>query len=103
MKPLKKNDSDNNIYLYVAFHVPLDISPSASGVRLRKTIEDVFDIGEHRLEFISHTENGGEIIYRFQKPLLMSDIENKSFFDKLNTIFVASAAFNPHFTQNNLV
>ena len=100
MTALKSFDTDNDINLYVAFHVTIDMSPKAADVKLSKTIHSIFDENEYGREFVSDRESGGEIIYRFQKPLLMSPEETKKFFENLKTLFVAAANLNPHFTQS---
>lgn len=98
---LKSFETDKDINLYVTFHVMVETSASATDAKLVSTIASIFDEGDYGREFISEEGIfGGEIVYRFQKPLLKSDTENRKFFSNLKTLFVATGHLNPHFTQN---
>lgn len=100
MTTLKNSEIDDNINLYVAFHTSIDTSPHAVDVTLSNTISTIFTDSEYGRECVSERESGGEIVYRFQKPLLKSETENALFFEKLKILFIATAKLNPHFTQN---
>lgn len=100
MTTLKNSEIDDSINLYVAFHTSIDTSPHAVDVTLSNTISTIFTDSEYGREWVSERESGGEIVYRFQKPLLKSETENKLFFEKLKTLFIATVKLNPHFTQS---
>lgn len=95
-KPVPRKDPD--LYVYVNFTIPSETSTNAQDVKLRKILEAVIPEGYER-EYSSHSESGGEIIYSFQRPLLVSPSDNEVFFEKLKKIFDQTAELIPHFTQ----
>lgn len=105
------NDSAGNTdsCVFVAFHVPSDMTYDTTVLKIEKTINNLFG-DEQNFEFSSRrsendaddpiaVDNSYEILYRIQKPLTLGGVSFQEFFDKLNTLFSLTDNMTPHFTQ----
>lgn len=90
--------STDDFSVFVAFHVTDDTSVSAAITRLSTLMEDVFGDTQTR-ELISKDFGSQEVIYKVQKPVLVSKDAMETFFDKLRQVFNAASSMSPHFTQ----
>lgn len=102
MNILKNYDSNSDLYLFVAFHHSQEESIEVSQTRLETLMKEVFK-NDERYTLINSGERheDNEIIYRFQKPLMMSEKETSVFFSKLKFVFSMTSEMSPHFTQFN--
>jgi len=100
MSILKKYETDNSLYLFIAFHNSYDDSVQASQAKLEKLMKEIFK-NDERYHLMSSGEEieDNEIIYRFQKPLMASERETLAFFTKLKLVFQMTSEMSPHFTQ----
>lgn len=90
--------STDDFSVFVAFHVTDDTSVQATIKRLSNLMEEVFGDTQTR-ELISKDYGNQEVIYKIQKPVLVSQDAMETFFDKLKQIFNAASSMSPHFTQ----
>lgn len=80
----------------MCFTVPPESSLVATKVTLAKTLSLLFAGYPYKLE----ASAGNEVIYSFQKPLLVNDKSaNETFCKLLYDLFIATADFSPYFTQ----
>lgn len=93
---------NNDLNIFIAFHILADTPTEASKRFVENTMYELFK-NEHEYKCISadNNENGCEVIYKLQQPLLVSDKTNESFFHKLNKLFSETSTLLPHFTQVN--
>lgn len=91
---------NNDLNIYVAFHIFADSPVEASKRFVENTMEELFK-NECDHVFTGDSDNGCEVIYKIQQPLLVSDKNNEIFFNKLNKLFSETDTMLPHFTQVN--
>lgn len=100
MATMKELNSAEDFSVYVAFHVTDETSSNATALRLSQLMEGIFgDTQSFVLD--SGDWSNKEIIYKIQKPVLVSNSAMASFFDKLKQLFNAASSMTPHFTQIN--
>lgn len=97
---MKELNSAEDFSVYVAFHITDETSSSASVSRLDRLMETVFG-DTQSCELVSEDWGHQEVIYKIQKPVLVSNDAMSIFFDKLKQIFIAASSMSPHFTQLN--
>lgn len=98
MKQKKTNNSSNDLSIFVAFHILSDSLMKISEKSVKETMEKLFK-NESKCLIKSENDNGFEMIYKIQQPLLVSDIDNEIFFNKLRKLFELTSETFPHFTQ----
>lgn len=98
MATLNDYTSMDDFSVFLAFHVMDDTSVGAAITRLSNLMEDIFGDTQVR-EMISKDLGSQEVIYKIQKPILVSDDAMATFFDKLKQVFNAASNMSPHFTQ----
>lgn len=84
--------------LYVAFHITDDVSTSASVARLMRLMESTFGTLQMKAVETSGTTSK-EVIFKVQKPLLNTADAQLEFFQKLESVMIATSIYSPHFTQ----
>lgn len=100
MSTLKNYDSDNDLYISIAFHTPAEFSVAAAQAKVEGILLQVFKDSE-KFYTISkpHDHEDDEITYRIQKPLMISEKEASAFFENLKIVFEMTSDMSPHFTQ----
>lgn len=98
MKQKKTNNAANDLSIFVAFHILNDSLMKISEKSVKETMEKLFK-NESKCLIKSENDNGFEMIYKIQQPLLVSDIDNEVFFNKLRKLFNLTSETFPHFTQ----
>lgn len=90
---------NNEVSVFVAFSSTNDVIEQTMKTHLSTAIETVFDADE--FEYVSSNKMGNfiEIIFKFHRPLIMTEEDNDSFFGKLKTLFNITSTMTPHFTQ----
>lgn len=87
-----------NLDVFVAFHLLGDDTSDASLLFVRNTVNEYF-LNENTQIVQSLNDNGYELIYKIQQPLMSSDKSHSDFFDRLQKLFYKTSMMNPHFTQ----
>jgi len=96
---MKQNSTHNDLSIFVAFHISNDSSTELSQKIVETSMYELFKNESNRL-VKSENDNGFEIIYKIQQPLLVSnDKDNETFFNKLHKLFEKTSEMLPHFTQ----
>lgn len=98
MATLTEFNSTDDFSVFVAFHVMDETSVGKSIKTLSDLMYEVFGNTQTR-ELISEDQGTQEVIYRIQKPVLVSKPAMDSFFRKLMQVFNAASGMTPHFTQ----
>lgn len=93
------NENNDDISLFVAFSSTNDVIEQSMKTHLSTAIDAVFDNDEY--EYVSSNKMGNfiEVIFKFDRPLIMDVEDNSEFFNKLKTLFNITSTMNPHFTQ----
>lgn len=98
-KEQKNKNINQEMYVFIAFHVPIGSSPEMSLIRVENLLENVF-LDKKIFENIKKpTVDDDEIIYRILKPLTKQVTENKEFFENIGLIADIAEDMCVHFTQ----
>lgn len=98
MATLNDFNSTDDFSVFVAFHVTDETSVGNSINKLSVLMSEVFGNTQSR-ELISDDSGSQEVIYKIQKPVLVSKPAMDAFFRKLMQVFNAASGMTPHFTQ----
>lgn len=98
MANLQNFTSSDDLNIFIAFHIPNEVDPELVQVKLEHMMEKTF-LDAQSKELVSGNDNDHEVIYKIQKPLLLSDKENNKFFENLKSLFSKTSDMSPHFTQ----
>lgn len=98
MNNLKDYTNENDLYLFIAFHLSDDSEMQNNIIKLDRIMNDIFNEVQSK---VTEAESTGtrEVIYKIQKPIISSNNEHKQFYSNLKTIFTITEKFTPHFTQ----
>lgn len=83
--------------IVIAFHIPVNIAPVKALDFLDHLFKQTFEDQASRIDLGNEITN--EVMYAVHKPLIATSPMLEEFFKKLETIFVSSIEYIPHFTQ----
>ena len=92
-------DNNNDVEVYIAFNSSNDAIEQVMQNTISTAIRTVFD--EDEFEYVSADKLGNfiEVIFKFPRPLSLSEEENTAFFEKLRSVFSITSTMSPRFTN----
>ena len=90
--------SSEDMKVFVAFDITDDTTSSAAMTRLSNLMEDLFG-DTQSIALFSSDWGVKEVVYRIQKPVLVSKDAMNDFFKKLEQLFITASSLAPRFTQ----
>jgi len=98
MSKLKTLSNENDLYVFLAFHIPDDSDSQLHINNITNIMNQYFQDSTFKTIDPEFSESY-EMIYKIQKPLVASNEDVLSFFENLRTVFRTTDRFTPHFTQ----